>query len=39
MVYLSPNEDGKIILQQVLFFRKTLGMRVFICHNINGNYL
>ena len=32
MVYLSPNEDGKIILQQVLFFRKTLGMRVFICH-------
>lgn len=32
MVYLSPNEDGKLMMKQVLFFQRTLGMRVFICH-------
>jgi len=32
MVYLSPNEDGKLMMEPVLFFQRTLGMRVFICH-------
>ena len=31
VVYLSPDNDGKLILQQALFFQQTLGMRVFIC--------
>src|SRR5690554_290652 len=34
MVYLSPDEDGKLLLQQSLFFQQTLGMRVFI-YSIN----
>jgi hypothetical protein len=31
MIYLSPGEDGKLILKQALFFRQTLEIRVFIC--------
>lgn len=31
MAHLSPNEDGKLILQHALFFQKTLDMRVFVC--------
>jgi nucleotide-binding universal stress UspA family protein len=31
MAYLSPDEDGKLLLQHALFFQQTLGMRVFIC--------
>jgi len=31
MTFLSPNEDGKLLLQHSLFFQQTLGMRVFIC--------
>jgi nucleotide-binding universal stress UspA family protein len=31
MTYLSPNEDGKLLLQHSLFFQRTLGMQVFIC--------
>ncbi len=36
MVYLSPDEDGKLLLHHALFFQQTLGMRVFIC-SINEN--
>ncbi|MDB4583953.1 universal stress protein [Draconibacterium sp.] len=32
MVFLSPNEEGKLILPHVLFFQRTLEMRVFICY-------
>jgi nucleotide-binding universal stress UspA family protein len=32
MVYFTPNENGKLIMQHALFFRETLGMRIFICH-------
>jgi len=31
VVYLSPDYDGKLLLQHSLFFQRTLGMRVFIC--------
>src|SRR6056297_147890 len=31
MAYLSPGEDGKLLMHQILFFQQTLGMRVFIC--------
>jgi len=31
MAYLSPGEDGKLFMHQILFFQQTLGMRVFIC--------
>jgi nucleotide-binding universal stress UspA family protein len=31
MVYLSPDEDGKLLLHHSLFFQQSLGMRVFIC--------
>lgn len=31
MAYLSPGEDGKLFLHQILFFQQTLKMRVFIC--------
>ncbi|MBN1821628.1 MAG: hypothetical protein JW833_12990, partial [Prolixibacteraceae bacterium] len=36
MAYFSPGEDGKFLLQHALYFQKTLGMRIFICH-INEN--
>ena len=32
MVYIPPDEYGKPMLQQALFFQETLGMRVFICY-------
>ncbi|WP_372947766.1 universal stress protein [Mariniphaga sp.] len=31
VVYLSPDYEGKLLLQHSLFFQQTLGMRVFIC--------
>ncbi|MGM0621140.1 MAG: universal stress protein [Bacteroidota bacterium] len=31
MAYVSPGEDGKLFMHQILFFQQTLGMRVFIC--------
>jgi len=32
MVYIPPDEYGKPIMQQALFFQETLGMRVFMCY-------
>ncbi len=35
LAFIPPNEDGKLILRQTLFFQKSLDMRIFILNIIN----